>query len=81
MNAPTPNLGAKAGRVETGDLVICDGEYTPVLRIVIHPVGHDVPAIRSDMMCVEIRTARGVRVLGADSAYIDGGLGVTWERS
>jgi hypothetical protein len=76
-----PNLGAKAGRVEPGDLVICGGEYTPVLRIVIHPRGHDVPAIRSDMVCVECRTARGVRVLGADAAWIDGGLGVTWERA
>jgi len=48
-----------------GDLVICDGEYVPVLEIVTHKAAaHRLSPIRNDWAAREWRTERGSRWAG-----------------
>lgn len=49
--------------------------HDTVARVVTHPVGHSVPAIRQDMAAVVITSSRGLtRVMGTANAYIDSTL-------
>lgn len=80
-SAPNLSLGNRVGDVGPGDVVICEGRWAIVQRVMTRPPGHDVPAIRSDMTAVVIETNRGNRVLGADRAWIGPDLRMHWERA
>jgi hypothetical protein len=57
------------------DVVVCDGEYVPVLRTVVHPAGrHIVSPVRSDLVGVELVTERGSRWFGTSRAWIGADL-------
>jgi hypothetical protein len=81
MSEQTVNLGNPTGEVGPGDLVICGGMTTPVLRVVIHgPNTHSDSIIGDTFHAVEVITGRGSRWLGGTSARINSGLRVEWSR-